>query len=90
MAHWLFKQWEMNIIEPFSNSKASNKNVLLDVDYFTKWIEVQSCVQVKDTDVKTFLWKIIICNFGIPRTIVADNGFQFISFKVKELCTSRT
>lgn len=57
-------QWKMDIIGPLPNAKVG-KN-LFAMDYFTKWIEAESYILIKDTDVKTFIWKNIICHFGIP------------------------
>jgi len=47
------------------------------VDYFTKWIEVKPLVVIIARIVQHFVWKNIICKFGIPHTIVTDNGWQF-------------
>ncbi|KAL5579016.1 hypothetical protein UlMin_011458 [Ulmus minor] len=39
-----------------------------------------------ETQVKKFIWKNIICHFGIPKEIVTDNGSQFISFDFQDFC----
>ena len=38
--------------------------------------------------VKNFFWQNIICRFGVPRTLIVDNGKQFNSDKFKEFCQS--
>ncbi|XP_057246688.1 uncharacterized protein LOC130589444 [Beta vulgaris subsp. vulgaris] len=48
-------------------------------DYFSKWIEADSFTQVRDKEVITFIWRNIICRFGVPSEIICDNGSQFIS-----------
>ncbi|KAK1581994.1 hypothetical protein Q3G72_010826 [Acer saccharum] len=55
-------------------------------DYFTKWVEVGAYQQVRDIEVCDFVWKNIICRFGVPREIVTDNGSQFISYDFKNFC----
>lgn len=50
-------QGDTNKIGPLPNDKADNKYVLLDVNYFTKWIETNFHVLFKDTNVRTFIWK---------------------------------
>ena len=50
-------------------------------DYFTKWIEVEAFHQVRDREVKNFIWKNVICRFGVPKEIVIDNSSLFISFE---------
>lgn len=61
---------------------------MLAIDYLTKWVDTKSYIQVKDIDVGIFIWKNIICHFGIPWIIVADNESQFIPSKVNELYDS--
>ena len=41
---------------------------------------------MKDKEVTQFIWKNIVCWFGIPRSIVPDNGPQFDSRVYKNLC----
>ncbi|RVW53618.1 Transposon Tf2-8 polyprotein [Vitis vinifera] len=46
-------------------------------DYFSKWVEAEAYASIKDKDVTKFVWKNIVCRFGIPHTIIVDNGPQF-------------
>ena len=46
-------------------------------DYFNKWVEAGAFSSIKDRDVTQFIWKNIVCHFGIPRSIVSENGPQF-------------
>ena len=52
---------------------------MVATDYFSKWIEAEAFALIKDKDVTQFIWKNIVCRFGIPRSIVSDNGPQFDS-----------
>ncbi|PKU70148.1 hypothetical protein MA16_Dca010268 [Dendrobium catenatum] len=47
------------------------------VDYFTKWVEVEPLAKITEVNAKQFLWKNIICRFGIPAKVIIDNGTQF-------------
>ena len=58
--------------------------MLAVTDYFTKWIEAEAFHQVRDREVKNFIWKNVICRFGVPKEIVTDNGSQFISFEFQD------
>ncbi|KAK1554732.1 hypothetical protein Q3G72_016522 [Acer saccharum] len=60
--------------------------MLVLTDYFTKWVEIGAYQQVRDIEVRDFIWKNIICRFGVPKEIVTDNGSQFISFDFKNFC----
>uniref|UniRef100_A0A2N9EKU0 Uncharacterized protein n=1 Tax=Fagus sylvatica TaxID=28930 RepID=A0A2N9EKU0_FAGSY len=37
-------------------------------------------------NVKSFVWKAVICRFGIPRVLISDNGKQFDNGPFRELC----
>ncbi|KAK4848380.1 hypothetical protein QYF36_012250 [Acer negundo] len=60
--------------------------MLVLTDYFTKWVEVGTYQQIRDIEVRNFVWKHIICRFGVPREIMTDNGSQFISYDFNNFC----
>ncbi|XP_034689166.1 uncharacterized protein LOC117917050 [Vitis riparia] len=51
-----------------------------------KGVEAEAYASIKDKDVTKFVWKNIICCFGIPQTIIADNGPQFDSITFQNFC----
>ena len=52
---------------------------MVGTDYFTKWVEAEPLANIRDVDVKRFIWKNIVTRFGTPHTLISDNGFQFDS-----------
>ena len=65
-----------------------NKRFLLvGTDYFTKWVEVESLANIRDVDAKKFVWKNIVTRFGVPHTLISDNGLQFDSKAFKRYCS---
>ena len=52
---------------------------MVDTDYFTKWVEAEPLANIKDADAKKFIWKNIVTRFGVPQTLISDNGLQFDS-----------
>ena len=38
---------------------------------------------IRDVDAKKFVWKNIVTRFGIPHTLISDNGLQFNSRAIK-------
>ena len=48
--------------------------VLVAGDYFTKWVEAEVLVNIQDVDVKKFVWRNIVTRFGVPESLVSDNG----------------
>jgi len=75
---WPFAIWGMDIIGPFSPRKGQTKFFLVGVDYFTKWIEAGPLASILAKNVQNFVWKSIVCRFGVPHIIITDNGRQFI------------
>ena len=76
---WPFAQWGLDIVEPFPKAAGNKRWLLVNTDYFTKWIEAEPLANIKDMDAKRFVWKNIVTRFGIPRTLILDNGLQFDS-----------
>ena len=70
--------WGMDILGPFSPGKGQVKFLLVAVDYFTKWIEAEPLATITAQQVQKFVWHNLICRFGVPKTIITDNGRQFI------------
>ena len=72
-------QWGIDIVGPLPTALAQKKLLLVTADYFNKWIEAEAFASIKDKDVTQFIWKNIVCRFGVPRSIVSNNGPQFNS-----------
>ena len=56
------------------------------VDYFTKWVKVEALANIWDVDVKKFVCKNIVTRFGVPESLVLDNGLQFNSKAFCKYC----
>jgi hypothetical protein len=56
------------------------------VDYFTKWAEAEPLAQVTARKIVNFTWRNLICRYGIPHTIITDNGRQFDCKEFGDLC----
>ena len=74
-----FAQWGLDIVGPFPKVLGNRKWLLICTDYFTKWVEAEPLVNIKDVDAKRFVWKSIVTRFGIPHTLILDNELQFDS-----------
>ena len=57
------------------------------MDYFTKWAEVEALINIRDVNVKKFIWRNIITRFGVPDSLISDNGLQFDSKAFREFCS---
>ena len=63
------------------------------VDYFTKWEEAGALTNIRDVNVKKFVWKNIVTRFGVPNFLISNKGCNsivgpFVSFVV--ISASRT
>ena len=56
------------------------------MDYFTKWAEAEALANIRDVDVKKFMWKNIVTRFGVLNTLIFDNGMQFNSRAFRDFC----
>ncbi|XP_013617501.1 PREDICTED: uncharacterized protein LOC106324021 [Brassica oleracea var. oleracea] len=84
-APYPFMRWGMDIIGPMPASR-QKKFILVLTDYFTKWVEAEAYANITDKEVQRFVWKNIICRYGLPYEIITDNGSQFISHHFKGFC----
>ena len=84
---WPFVQWRIDIINPLPLGKSRVKFLLVAIDYFTKWVEAEALATITEARIQNFVWKNIICRFGIPLTIISDNGRQFDSQGFRDFCS---
>ena len=83
---WPFMRWGMDIVGKLPAAPGKLTYLLVVTDYFTKWIEAAPYAQIQEKQVVDFVWKHIICRFGLPKEIVCDNGSQFIGTRFRGFC----
>lgn len=83
---WPFTMWGLDIMGLFPWGSGSCRFLLVGTDYFTKWVEAATLVNIGEFNVKTFIWKNIITRFGIPKAFISDNCTQFKEENIQELC----
>ena len=59
---------------------------MVGIDYFTKWVKAEPLANKRDVNAKKFIWKNIVTRFGVPHTLISDNGLQFDSKAFKRYC----
>ncbi|XP_028121773.1 protein NYNRIN-like [Camellia sinensis] len=78
--------WGMDIIGPFvPPSSTGYRYILAATDYFSKWAEAVALKDIKSTVVSEFIRTHIIYRFGIPESIIMDNGQPFRSDALNKL-----
>lgn len=63
------------------------RNILVITDHFTKYAQAFPTRDQTAKTVATVLWENFICHYGFPRRFHSDQGANFESELVKELCT---
>jgi transposase InsO family protein len=58
---------------------------LVAIDKFSKWVEVRPITNLRAEQAVTFLTD-IIHRFGVPNSIITDNGSQLTGKKFLEFC----
>ena len=84
---WPFAQWGLDIVGPFPKAVGNKRYLLVGTDYFTKWVEAEPFANIRDMDAKRFFWKSIVPKFGVPHTLVSENGLQFDSKAFRRYCS---
>ena len=72
---------------PFPIAVQQLKFLIVGIDYFTKWVEAEALATITEKNVRNFVWRSIICRFGIPRVLVSDNGKQFENNPFQDFCS---
>ena len=49
-------------------------------------MEAEPLATITEKSIRTFVWRNIICRYGIPRVLVSDNGKQFDNSAFRDFC----
>ena len=59
------------------NTSNGHKYIVMEIDYFSRWIDAESFGTLKAKQMVKFIEKSLICRYGVPHHIMTDNGVQF-------------
>jgi transposase InsO family protein len=82
---WPFAVWGLDIVGPLRKAPGGYTDLLVAIDKFSKWVEVCPITNLKAEQAVTFFTN-IIHRFGVPNSIITDNGSQFTGRKFLEFC----
>ena len=77
---WLFMVWGLDLVRPLKRAPGGYTHLLVTVDKFTKWIEARPISKIKSEQAMLFFLD-IVHRFGVPNSIITDNGTLFIEKK---------
>ena len=84
---WPFIQWGLYIMGPFPTVVRQLKFLVVGINYFTKWVEAKALATITEKNIQTFVWRNIICRYGILKVLVSDNGRQFGNNTFRDFCS---
>ena len=84
---WPFAQWGLDIMGPFPIAMRQLKFLMVNINYFTKWVEAEALATIIEKNLQSFVWWKIICRYGIPRVLISDNGKQFDNNSFRDFCS---
>jgi transposase InsO family protein len=77
---WPFAVWGLNMVGPLKKAPSGFTHLLVAVDKFTRWIEVKPIIKPSSQEAVKFFLDIVY-RFGVPNTIIIDNGTNFTGKK---------
>lgn len=83
---WPFAQWGLDLIGLLPTGKRQARYVIMAIDYFTKWIEIEPLATISEKKTTSFIKRNILCRYGIPQVIITDHGKQFDNSIFPNLC----
>nr|XP_019071496.1 uncharacterized protein LOC109121281 [Solanum lycopersicum] len=88
---WPFVAWGMDAIGPIEPASSNrHRFILVSIDYFTKWVEAASYKSVTKNVVADFVRNNLKYRFGVPESIIIDNGANLNSHLMREIYMANT
>ncbi|XP_063947517.1 uncharacterized protein LOC135152036 [Daucus carota subsp. sativus] len=75
-----------DLIGELPKGKGGVKYAVVAVDYFTKWAEAEPLASITARKLVDFVYRAIVCRYGIPYKLISDNGKQFDSNEMINFC----
>jgi transposase InsO family protein len=77
--------WGLDIVGPLRKAPGGYTHLLVVIDKFSRWVEVRRITNLRAEQVVLFFTD-IIHRFGVPNSIITDNGSRFTGMKFLEFC----
>jgi ribonuclease HI/transposase InsO family protein len=82
---WPFAVWGLDLVGPLQKAPGGFSHLLVAIDKLSKWIEVRPLTSIRSEQAVAFFTN-IIHHFGVPNSIITDNGTQFTGKKFLDFC----
>ena len=81
-----FARVGIDLITNFQVTIRNHKNILVIVDFLTRFVELVPLTGKTAEECATALFDRLFCRYSAPQLILSDNGLEFNNSLVKELC----
>ena len=85
---WPFTVWGLDMVGPLRTGRSGFTQVLVVVDKFAKWIEAKPIKSHEASTVVSFIRELTF-RYGVPHSIIIDNGSNFDLDEVRAFCASQ-
>jgi ribonuclease HI/transposase InsO family protein len=82
---WPFAVWGLDLVGPLQKAPEGYTHLLVAIDKFSRWIEVRPLNSIRSEQEVAFFIN-IIHRFGVPNSIITNNGTQFTDRKFLDFC----
>jgi transposase InsO family protein len=80
---WPFVVWGLDIVGPLRKAPRGYTHLLVAIDKFSKWVEVRPITNLR-AEQAVSIFTNIVYRFGVPNSIITNNGSQFTGRKFLE------
>ncbi|XP_039811637.1 uncharacterized protein K02A2.6-like [Panicum virgatum] len=80
---WTFTVWGLDMVGPLKKAPGGFTHLLVAIDKFTKWIEAKPITTIDSKEAVKFFLDIVY-RFGVPNSIITDNGTNFTGHYFQE------
>ncbi|GFU29831.1 transposon Tf2-6 polyprotein [Trichonephila clavipes] len=81
-----FETLAIDLFGPLSESKDGKRFILIIEDCTTKWVELFALPNATAKECAITLIEEVLLRYGIPRHLISDNGTQFVSAVMQQIC----
>ncbi|KZR96601.1 putative KRAB-A domain-containing protein 2, partial [Daphnia magna] len=80
-----FERIGIDVLGPFPRSRNGNTNIVVAVDYLTKWVEARALPDATARQIAKFFVEDVVVRHGFPRELTSDQGKCFTAEVTREV-----